>query len=317
MVVAREPTAEQINARGIQVRSVWLGEFTARPRATPALDEEVDALLVATKAGGLDDALGRILAAPALIVPLLNGVDHMQRLRDRFGPDRVTAGVIRIESDRPAIGTIVQSSPSVRVDLATDQPGLRPGTERLADALREAGVPVRIGASEADVLWSKLVRLLALACTTSAADRPIGFIRSDPEWRAALVGAVTEAAAVAKAEGAKLEAADSLAELDEAHADLGSSMQRDIAAGREPELDAIAGAVLRAGARHGLECPTIAALSARIAARAGVPGPPPLARRPPRLPLAPPRPGPGRADRRKGSGTVRSCRHRPEGRCPE
>jgi 2-dehydropantoate 2-reductase len=47
-------------------------------------------------------------------------------------------------------------------------------------------------------------------------------------------------------------------------------MRRDIAAGREPELDAIAGAVLRAGARHGLECPTIARLAARTAERAGI-----------------------------------------------
>jgi 2-dehydropantoate 2-reductase len=61
-----------------------------------------------------------------------------------------------------------------------------------------------------------------------------------------------------------------LAELDEAHPELGSSMRRDIAAGREPELDAIAGAVLRAGARHGLECPTIARLAARTAERAGI-----------------------------------------------
>jgi 2-dehydropantoate 2-reductase len=50
-------------------------------------------------------------------------------------------------------------------------------------------------------------------------------------------------------------------------------MQRDVAAGREPELDAIAGAVLRAGARHGIACPAIASLAARIAARAGVPVP--------------------------------------------
>ena len=47
-------------------------------------------------------------------------------------------------------------------------------------------------------------------------------------------------------------------------------MQRDIAAGREPELDAIAGAVLRAGRSHGIECPTIERLSLAIAARAGL-----------------------------------------------
>jgi 2-dehydropantoate 2-reductase len=62
-------------------------------------------------------------------------------------------------------------------------------------------------------------------------------------------------------------------ELDEAHAELGSSMQRDIAAGREPELDAIAGSVLRAAARHGLECPTIAQLALQVAERAGVAAP--------------------------------------------
>jgi ketopantoate reductase len=44
-------------------------------------------------------------------------------------------------------------------------------------------------------------------------------------------------------------------------------MQRDIAAGRPPELDAIPGSVLRAAARHGIECPTIERLVAMIRAR--------------------------------------------------
>ncbi len=47
-------------------------------------------------------------------------------------------------------------------------------------------------------------------------------------------------------------------------------MRRDVAAGRPPELDAIAGAVLRAGARHQLPAPTVRALAARVAERAGV-----------------------------------------------
>ncbi|MHB8656761.1 MAG: ketopantoate reductase family protein [Solirubrobacteraceae bacterium] len=130
-----------------------------------------------------------------------------------------------------------------------------------------------MGPSEAQILWSKLVRLNALACTTSAADRAVGFIRSDPQWRAALIGCIEEATAVANADGARIDPARRLAELDDAHAELRSSMQRDIAAGREPELDAIAGAVLRAAARHGLSCPTISRLCAQIAQRAGVPMP--------------------------------------------
>jgi 2-dehydropantoate 2-reductase len=64
-----------------------------------------------------------------------------------------------------------------------------------------------------------------------------------------------------------------MAELDDAHAELRTSMQRDIAAGREPELDAIPGSVLRAAARHGLECPTIERLAAGAAGRADVRAP--------------------------------------------
>ena len=84
------------------------------------------------------------------------------------------------------------------------------------------------------------------------------------------MGCIEEAAAVANSDGAKIDPAARLAELDEAHPELGSSMQRDIAAGREPELDQIPGAVLRAAARHGLACPTIARLTLQIADRAGI-----------------------------------------------
>ena len=123
-------------------------------------------------------------------------------------------------------------------------------------------------------MWSKLVRLNALACTTSAYDKLLGEIRSTPELRAALVGAIEEGCAVGQAEGATdVDPAKALGELEQAHATLGSSMQRDIAAGREPELDAIPGSVLRAAARHGIECPTIERLVGLIAARARVPVP--------------------------------------------
>ncbi len=107
------------------------------------------------------------------------------------------------------------------------------------------------------MLWGKLVRLNALACTTSAFDKLLGEILTTPELRAELVGAIEEGCAVAAAEGASIDVADPLGELSAAHPTLGSSMQRDIAAGRPPELDAIPGAVLRAAARHGEECPTI------------------------------------------------------------
>jgi 2-dehydropantoate 2-reductase len=275
VVLAREPTAELIAREGIAVRSVRLGDFVARPAAASALDRPVDVLLVATKATGLDAALDRVEITPRLAVPLLNGLDHMGVLRERFGEGTVAAGTIRIEADRPQAGQVVHTSPFLLVSLASDDPTLQGALADLQATLQQADIPAEVGPSEAQILWSKLVRLNALACTTSAIDRPIGFIRTDPEWREMLTRCIEEASAVANADGAVIDPAEPLAELDNAHPELGSSMQRDIAAGRKPELDAIAGAVLRAGARHGLACPTVARLSARVAERAGVPAPVP------------------------------------------
>jgi 2-dehydropantoate 2-reductase len=82
---------------------------------------------------------------------------------------------------------------------------------------------------------------------------------------------------VAGADGADVDPAATMGELEDAHATLGSSMQRDIAAGVDPELDAIAGSVLRAAVRHGLEAPTIERLAERVAARAGIAAPAPVA----------------------------------------
>jgi 2-dehydropantoate 2-reductase len=272
-VIARESTAETISRHGIHVNSVLLGDFIAHPRAVARLDEPTDVLVVATKAAGLRDALELIQVAPLLVLPLLNGLDHIAALRERFGEGAVVAGTIRVEADRPQPGVVVHTSQFLRVDMASCDPAARAPMERLASTLAEAGIPARVGDSEPQVMWSKLVRLNALACTTSAFDKLLGEIRSTPELRAELVAAIEEGCAVARAEGASISSGDPLGELTAAHDTLGSSMQRDIAAGREPELDAIPGAVLRAAARHEIECPTIERLVATIAARAGVPLP--------------------------------------------
>lgn len=267
VVVAREATAEVIARHGLTVSSVLLGEFRATPRATARLDEDVDVLIVATKATALEGALDRVQAQPALVVALLNGIEHLGVLRARFGAERVVAAVIRVDSHRPGPGRVVHTSQYLRIDLAGEGSAQHEAIGRLAAALERAGIPVRVGGSEADVMWSKLVRLNALALTTSAFDAPIGEIRADPQMRATLEAAITETAAVAAADGASIDRGTTLAELEQAHPELTSSMHRDIAEGRAPELDAIAGAVLRAARRHGLTCPTVSELADQVARR--------------------------------------------------
>ena len=201
VVVAQDSTAEVIASRGIARQQRQIRRAAGEPARRRDLTEPVDVLIVATKALGLEDALARIEVEPALVLPLLNGLDHLAVLRRRFASEAVLAGSIRVESDRPEPGVMVHTSPFLLVSMAS--PVRRRGPmRRLAEALEDAGVPSRVLDSEADVMWSKLVRLNALACTTSAYDKLLGEIRSTPELRGDLVATMEEAAAAGRAEGA-------------------------------------------------------------------------------------------------------------------
>ena len=269
-VIARPETAEKIVSNGIEIDSVRFGRFVARPHAAERLAEPVDALIVATKAAGLESALDRLDVEPPVVLPLLNGLDHLAVMRRRLPSDSVLAGSIRVEADRPEAAVITHTSPFLLVNMASSTTAMQHPMEQLAAVLNESEVPAKILDSEPQVMWSKLVRLNALACTTSAYDKLLGEIRTTPGLRADLEGAMREAAAAGRAEGADVDGDTAIEELERAHATLGSSMQRDIAAGREPELDAIPGSVMRAAARHGLSCPTIEKLVEMIAVRAGI-----------------------------------------------
>lgn len=232
----------------IEVESVVLGDFRAPARGAAELDEVVDVLWVAPKATALEPALA--LAPPEhvrLAVPLLNGLDHMAVLRGRFR--EVVAGAISVESERLSPGRVKQSSPFARVTLAR-------GGEAAAEELRAAGFPeVAAGADEAEVLWGKLSFLAPLALATTAAGAPFGGVRDDPDRLRLYERCRDEVCAVAAAEGAPQDVERLRAFAAAAAPEMRSSMQKDVDAGREPELDAIGGAVLRAAARHGIPAP--------------------------------------------------------------
>jgi len=239
----------------VSVDSVVLGDFTVDIPGAPRLDADVDVLWVTTKAPQLESALA--LAAPeqlgeATIVPLLNGIDHISLLRARYS--NVAPAAIRVESERLADGRIRQSSPFLRVDLS--------GAQTIAAELRSAGIDVRSHEDELSLLWEKLAFLAPLALATAALDTPLGGVRGDGRYR----GCQREAIAVAGAEGARLDE-HALYELAANAPDgMRSSLQRDVAAGRPNELDAIAGPIERGG-RHRIPVPNTEQLARLVVAR--------------------------------------------------
>ncbi|MFI9172984.1 ketopantoate reductase family protein [Streptomyces lincolnensis] len=256
--LAGESTAQTLRKDGIRIRSAKFGDFTAPVEADTELREPVDALVIAVKHTSLAAALDRVPPAAlgdAVVVPLLNGVEHPATLRARYRPDRVAPTVIRVESTRVAPGVIEHGSPIAEIDLAGDDVP-RDRLDALAQALTSAGPTTRVLADETASLWAKMSFLAPFALLTTRYGLPLGDVRT--RHREELTALVEETAAVSSASGGPADPAQALARYDAFPAATKSSMQRDAEAGRPLELDAIGGALLRAAERHGVEVPATA-----------------------------------------------------------
>ena len=222
-----------------------------------------DVLWIAVKATQLDAALASFPDGNRVraIVPLLNGIDHVARLRSQYGAERVIPATIAVEAERIAPGHMVHRSPFANLSVSSSGQTVLGET---VSTLAKMGFSCRFVESEATLLWSKLVFLAPMALNTTASGKVSGELVSDAAWRERLYGSVREAAAVAAAEGAQVDAEAVIAVISKLPPNMRSSMQKDVAQGNPPELDAVAGPILRGAARHGIEIPITRDLVGRI-----------------------------------------------------
>ncbi|WP_328644151.1 hypothetical protein OHS58_24685 [Amycolatopsis sp. NBC_00348] len=249
----------------VTVRQGLREGFTVAVPAAAHLTGPIDVLWVCVKHPDLPGALSTVAADVGVVVPLLNGTGHLPPLRERFG-DRVVAGSIRIEATRTAVGEVRQESLFTEIELAGPP-------EVVAEALTAAGIGCTDGGSEADVLWRKLALLAPLALATTCAGGPLDAVREDEDLTRLMLACADEACASGRAEGARLDRGRVLRALTRAPGRTRTSLQRDVERGEAGELDAIAGPVREAGARHAIPTPATDELVHRARHDAGTPLP--------------------------------------------
>ncbi len=242
--VARPETAAAIAGQGLTLVTDD-GEETVQLESVEELAEPVDLLLVTVKSYSLDDAISRIDAEPGVVLPLLNGLEHMGVLRSRFR-NVLAATIGRFEGYRESPTRIVQQTPGLVNVAATEPP----------QQLVRGGIDTVAGGSDEDVLWWKLARQGPIAVLTAVLGKPIGELRSDPRLRLA----VEEACAVAAADGAHTTFDEQWSIIETLPGWATSSTERDVTAGLPSELDHIGGGIVRAGRRLGVPTPTLETL---------------------------------------------------------
>ncbi|WP_158863561.1 ketopantoate reductase family protein [Leifsonia sp. AG29] len=257
VAVGRRSTVEAIRAEGITVRSATFGEATERIAAETRVPEGAS-VIVATKAYGLADVLPAIAeSSPIEVVSFLNGVEHMRPLREALPGVPVAGASIAVSALRATPTVIDHRSPFVRIEV----PDAAASFASVL-ALVDAGPSVRVGGSEAEVLWAKFRLLASLALLTSYWRQPAGpALSEDPELTEAVV---SEVVACSAAEGVPASELELVRALHSVPGGMRTSLQEDLAAGAPSELDALGGALLRIGERHGIPTPGLSRIVAAL-----------------------------------------------------
>jgi len=203
--LVRPKRASELAARGLVIRSPN-GDVTLKNPPTVdagTIKDKFDVVLLSCKAYDLDDAIKSF--APAVgpktsIIPMLNGMLHLDTLDRSFGGERVLGGLCAIAVTLNAQREVVQLQPMQSLNF-----GERDGTmsERVS-AIADVFSPVNGAASSTHIMqdmWEKWIFLASIAAATCLMRGPVGAILAAPGGKDFLLGILDECTAVAKAAG--------------------------------------------------------------------------------------------------------------------
>jgi 2-dehydropantoate 2-reductase len=246
--LVRPKRASELASAGLVIKSPN-GDVTLKNPPTVQADtirDTFDAVLLSCKAYDLDDAIKSF--APAVgsqtsVIPMLNGMLHLDTLDRKFGRERVLGGLCAIAVTLNEQREVVQLAPMQSLAF-----GERDGSKSARVAALAQDFATVNGALPSDNIiqgmWEKWVFLTSIAASTCLMRAPIGAIVAAPGGRDFLLGIVDECSAVAKAAGHEpSEAAFQRTKttLTTEGSPLTASMFRDIRVGARVEADHVVG----------------------------------------------------------------------------
>jgi 2-dehydropantoate 2-reductase len=269
--LVRPARAAALRAKGLQIVSPY-GDVTLAPQlvTADALEEPFDVVLLTVKAFALDAALADMAPAvgpQTMILPVLNGMRHVDRIVERFGAPALVGCVAKIATNIDGEGRIVQLSRLQ--DLAYgEMDGARSARVQALDAtMQGAGFPARLSPDIQVEMWEKWDLLAAIGAICCLMRGNVGEVNAAPGGTAFAIGLIDEVVAVVTAEGHPPRPAY-LAEMRKMLTDPAStgtsSMYRDLVQGRPVEAEQIVGDMVARGARHEVATPLLNAAYANL-----------------------------------------------------
>lgn len=263
--------AEAIRTYGLRITSPH-GNAVVHPKLILAdqISGSYDLLILCVKAYSLEAAMND--CAPAVvpgtvILPLLNGMRHVDLLARRFGEDSVVGGVCLIAAEVASDGRIVQLTDIHRLVYGELKGGISPRIDALHHVMHGAVFEARSSAHIVQEMWEKWVMLASLGAATCLLRGNIGEIEAAPGGANLARVILAECSEISRASGYPPDASF-LARTEKMvttrESSLTSSMYRDMAGNAPVEVEQILGDLLERGHRLGVTAPLLEAACANL-----------------------------------------------------
>lgn len=265
----RERRAAQMKKEGLKIISPE-GNFEHHDvtvYTSPEQVEKIDLIILAVKGYHLDQAISQVQAIAqhtgAFVLPLLNGMEHLDRLQEAVGKEKVLGGFASIIATLNEQGHVVHSSGSSAVKFGA----LHESQTDICNQLDEIHTRVHTNIlREENILkhmWKKYILITAFSGITSAMQLPAGYIASSEASFNVARNVIYEMSMLAKLEGIQLadqEIEREASRLKAFKPDATSSMHQDMRKGLPLEVEHLHGGALRFAAKHNVSVPVIATL---------------------------------------------------------
>jgi 2-dehydropantoate 2-reductase len=268
--LVRPARAELLRAKGLELKSP-LGDIHFAPKLLTAdrLESSYDLIFLSVKSYALEPAMAALAPAFAegsLILPVLNGLAHMDRLEERFGRRTVLGGACRISVQSK--GALIEQTGSLQSIIIGDLDGKVPErVQTIAGLFQRAGFDATTSGHILHDLWEKWVQLATIGAVTCLLDGTIGAAAAVPGGSQTGHVILNEAAEIAAACGyppsdTLLRSVSTL--LNQADSTMTSSLYRDLKDGADVEVEAILQDLVDRGSRHGVAAPLLQAAASRL-----------------------------------------------------
>ena len=264
--LVRPVRAKQLSRDGLRIVSPH-GDAVLSPKVVSAeeIDTPYDLVFLSVKAYALEAAMNDFAAAvgrDTMILPVLNGMRHIDLLAKRFGEHAVTGGVCLVAAEIDDQGRIVQLADVQRLVYGERNGESTPRLKTLDATLRGAGFDARLSSDIMQAMWEKWIQLASLGAITCLMRGTIGQIVAAPGGTELSIALLNESAAVASACGHKPSEdflSRNAAAMTKTGSSLTSSMYRDLRKGAPVEADHILGDLIERGSVHGVATPLLKA----------------------------------------------------------